>query len=320
MWSSLPESIQKRILEGPGQTRLEIVRTGTWLDDVPWEWLSTGAETPVAALDRVRVVRLIPTVRAAPPLTVAQPIRVLVVAADPGGGDPAQPEVEIRAVGRALEKPAYDLRVIEKARLDALQEALSWSPHILHYIGHGGLSGSTGHLLLHDSQQGARWTPAMEFARLLPASVRLLCLSTCVTAENHEIGGLTRIAFCPQEFPLPTTIVNQYAVTKESASVFWGEFYRRLAELEGAALDALHDARQLVRQASPDTACWASFTLVLRDGADQPLRFGEQGSEQNERFAAELEAQWAVRHANYLAMRMRNLQAGVQRHWQEIDE
>ena len=294
------------------------MRSGTGLDDVPWEWLDAGPETAIAAMDRIRFIRLVPTLRAVPPLTVMPPVRVLVVITDTAGGPLFQPGFEIGVVAAGLrERPEYELRVMEESRLDALLEAFAWSPHIVHFVGHGGISGSTGNLLLHDSRDGTRWVPAMEFARLLPASVRLVCLSTCVLTENYDIGGLVRVAYCPPEFPLPTTIVNQYAVTPLAASAFWREFYPRLASLEGGVLDAFHWARRNARDASPDTACWAGFSVVLRDGAESPLRFGTAGAEQSGRFAAELEAQWAARHANNLSLRMRALQTGVQKHWEK---
>jgi hypothetical protein len=319
MWSSLPAKVRATILDPAGETtrRVAVLRGGTGMDDVPWEWLNAGPETTIAAMDRIRFVRLVPTLRAVPPLTVVPPVRVLVAITDAVGGPLFQPRIEIGVVAAGLERPVYDLRVVEESRLDALLEALAWSPHIVHYVGHGGISGSTGNLLLHDSHDGTRWVPAMEFARLLPASVRLACLSTCVSTENYEIGGLVRVAHCPPEFPLPTTIVNQYAVTDLAASAFWSEFYPRLASLEGCVLDAFHYARMSARAASPDTACWAGFSLVLRDGAERPLRFGTAGADQDERFAAELEAQWAARNANNLAIRMRTLQAGVQKHWEQ---
>src|SRR5664280_1483978 len=227
MWSSLPENVRAAILgpAGDAPRRVAVLRSGTGMDDVPWEWLTAGPETPIATMDRVRFVRLVPTLRAVPPLTVVPPVRVLVVITDAVGGPLFQPKAEIGVIAAGLERPEYDLRVLEEPRLDTLLEALAWSPHIVHYVGHGGISGSTGNLLLHDSHDGTRWVPAMEFARLLPASVRLVCLSTCVSTGNYEIGGLVRLAHCPPEFPLPTTIVNQYAVTDLAASAFWREFY-----------------------------------------------------------------------------------------------
>ncbi len=317
MWSGLPQVIRDAIRAPTVNSprRLAILRGGTAMDDVPWEWLNAGPGEWLAAVDSIRLVRLVPTLRAIPALTVASPLRVLVIVTDAAGGPLLKPKLEIGVIAPGLK--GYELRVLEESRLPALREALLWSPHVVHYVGHGGISGSTGHLFLHNNHDGTQWVSAAEFARMLPASVRLLCLSTCVSAENYEIGGLVRVAHCPPEFALPTTIVNQYAVTIPAAEAFWHEFYCGLATSAGHVLDSFHGARVAAQYASPDTACWASFALVLRDGTEHPLRIVPPGTTSSDRFAIELEAQWAARHANNLALRMRTLQAGVQQHWQK---
>jgi hypothetical protein len=317
IWSSLPSTVRTAILKpvDSQSPRIAILRSGTGMDDVPWEWLNAGPKAPRPAFGDLRLVRLVPTVRAVPALTVPLPIRVLLVVADAGGGL-LDSQLETRVLAQALERQNYDVQVLPEPRLDALAEALVQSPHIVHYVGHAGVSGSLGYLLLRDRHGATQWVSAADLTRILPASVRLLCLSTCLSAPNYDITGLARIAHCPPEFPLPTAIANTYAVTPPAASAFWGEFYARLIDV-GDVVESFQGARIGARQASPETACWAGFSLVLRDGAERPLRPVPAGSEEPDRFGTELEAQWAARHANNLALRMRMVQAGVKKNWEK---
>jgi hypothetical protein len=321
MYSNLPEAIRDAMLAGSSNApqRVAVLSTASGLDDIPWEWLNDGSEALLAAMDSVRFVRLVPTLYASPPLTVSPPIRVLIILTNPKDERLLDASTEVDVITQGLQNgQEYEVRHLLEPRLDALQRELERSPHIIHYVGHSGLSRATGNLILHDERDGTRWLPAAEIARLLPASVRLICLSTCVTAENYQTGGLAKFAHCPPEIPLPTTIVNQYALGPAEAARFWQRFYPALFRHDGNVVEAFHEARMATYQVAPDVWSWASFSLVVRDAVGHPLRMAQTAGRHEERFAAEIQAQWAARLANNLATRMRSLDPTVQGHWEGI--
>jgi hypothetical protein len=312
MWASLPDAVRGRILGAPAGTALRVAvrSTGSGGDEVPWEWLNDGADRLIAAMDAVRLVRVLPTLYPAPPLTVTPPVRVLLILTNPKDERLLNPGVETAVVTSGLRQPGpYQLEQLFEPRPEALAQALQRQPHIVHYVGHAGISRGSGNLILHDERDGTRWLSAAELARLLPTSVRLVCLSTCVTAENYQVGGLVRVAHATSEVALPTAVVNQYALTEPGATAFWREFYPALITHDGDVVEAFHAARMAARREPLDTWCWASFSLVVRDGSGRPFRLSQSPPGPPTRGAAapraaELQAQWAARLANSLAAQM----------------
>lgn len=310
MWNNLPEMVRNEALAGSQNDpqRVAILSTATGIDDVPWEWFNDGQGLQIAATDSARFVRLVPTLYASPPLTVAQPVRVLIVLTNPKDERLLQGGVEIDTVTQGLMNSSdYEVKQLLEPRLDALRRELEWSPNIIHYVGHAGISRSTGNLILHDEHDGTRWLPANQISRYIPSSVRLLCLSTCVTAENYQIGGLAKFAHCPPEVPLPTTIVNQYAIEQTEAATFWRKFYPAMIKHGGNVVEAFHEARMAVHDENFNSCGWASFSLVVRDSAGNPFRITGASGQNQGRVDAEIQAQWATRLANNLASRMRSL-------------
>lgn len=319
MWSNLPAHVRQLVLEnGPSDPlRFAIASQTNGLDDIPWEWLTTENGKPVATLDAVRFVRLVPTIYATPPVSVALPIRVLIVLTNPKDERLLQPNVEIDVISQSLyNSPDYEVRIAHEPREDALRHELEWQPHIIHYVGHSGISGNKGCLIIHSETDGTRWLSAAEMTRLLPSSVRLVCLSTCVTTENYQIGGLNRFAHCPAEVPLPTTIVNQYALDQNAARDFWGSFYSLLTGRDGNIVEAFHDARRIVENKETDVWNWASFSLVVRDGTGQPFKISQTSEYSKNRFEAEIQAQWSARLANNLASRLSTLDSQHTELWE----
>jgi hypothetical protein len=315
MWTQLPPSVVADIQSGtPAQPRrVAIVSRSTGVDDVPWEWLNPGVVPPgpIATADHVRFVRLVPSRFPDPPITVTPPLRILTVMSNPKDERLLIPSVERQLImQKAQADPRYEVRHLEDPRMEALIEALQWSPHIVHYVGHAGITGQSGAIILLDQSNGTRWVTAAELANILPASVRLLCLSTCVTAENYQVGGLVKIPHSPNDIALPTTIVNQYAIEQQAAGTFWGEFYPSLLDRDGDVGEAFHRARHVLSEQGGNTWSWASFSLVVRDGTGCPFRVAAEVAQERE--AAEIQAQWATRIANTLATRMSTLNPGVQ--------
>jgi hypothetical protein len=310
MWQSLPPMVQDDLRQRPGDTGPVLLKIGCTLsgvDDIPWEWLRKGDGQPFALDPNARLVRCVPVRYAAPPLSIQLPIRVLVVITNPKDERLLEPQRELQVLqeGLRVRGGSYDVQQLLEPRTEALAAALEKEPHILHYIGHAGVSHGAGCIILHDEYSGTEWIPATRLSAMLPASVRLLCLSTCVTTQNYQIEGLPKLAMASSDTPLPSTICNQYPLQPDSAEAFWRTFYPALLAQDGSVLEAFHEARAAVSKAGPVATCdWASFCLVIRNRSGHPFRLSAGGEDSN-RFASEIQAQFAARFANNLADRLR---------------
>jgi hypothetical protein len=231
---------------------------------------------------------------------------VLLVVTNPKDDQLLSPSLEIEAVRPRLSEPPYELSILEEPTWEALVKTLQKEPHIVHYIGHAGIERGEGHLILHDWQNVTHWISGSDLARVLPLSVRLLCLSTCFTVPNYQILGLPRLAQTSATSRLPTTVANRYPVRDASVREFWWAFYAALAEEGGDTNEAFHRAQTVVAMLDPD-ADWGSFSLVIRDQSGQGLRIDTSGAPptSGEVPAAEIQAQLASRVANDLADALR---------------
>jgi hypothetical protein len=226
--------------------------------------------------------------------------------------------------------------VLQEATVRALRQELEdTSPHVVHYIGHAGVSRGDGNIILHQPAYASNvpdasesdWVSPRQLAELLPVSVRLLCLSTCVTAPNFDITGLSRFAHAPAAYQLPTVVANQYPVDLAGVRVFWDAFYDALLAHGGDVNLAMRAGQAAAHAERPTSADWASFTLVLRDGSGRAMSINRPGATPvrttagvaftpeeaaadlvtSDQFAAALQAQFASRLANDLAEQVRTL-------------
>src|SRR5262249_27966490 len=156
----------------------------------------------------------------------------------------------------------------------------------LHYVGHSGIDRSSGALILHDETSGTHWISAAELAKALPISVRLLCLSTCISAKNYNVRGLSRFAHASTTLRLPTLVINRYGICESTAKAFWSTFYSALAAKLGDVAGAMFTAQDSVRAGQGDE--WGSFSLVQRDGGARPFVLTDTFSP--DRYANELQA------------------------------
>lgn len=310
MWTTLPADLQAPLAAAADIAhpfRLRINSTGSGVDEIPWEWLTIDGQRSFALDPAVRLLRSVPVPYPEPPLTVAPPLRVLLVTTNPKDERLLQGWTELDAIRGGLDGGGYAVRVLDETTRDALVRALADEPHVVHYVGHAAVGQGSGYLILHDLSGGSSWLSAAELARLLPPSVRLMCLSTCFTAPNYNVAGLSRLAHSSAELHLPTTLINQYAVTEAGVRAFWRRFYPTLLKTAGDAVEALHRARADAAAAAPTTADWASFSLIVRDRIGRPFRFDAAGVANPDRFASEVQAQFSARLASELALRIREL-------------
>jgi CHAT domain len=326
LWEALPEPVTKELSSWLERLRadwsasdvdrpvlpvcLELCFTSVLARDLPWELLRDDGG-PVALRPGFRLRRVVPASIAAPPLTVRPPLRVLVVFTNPNGERSSRPP-ELTSLTGAVEESGCLCRVCEEATLAAVLDGLAWEPHVVHYVGHAGMNHGQGNLILRDEHNMTVWLSPEKAAGLLPATTRLVCLSSRVTQPNQQIRALARMAQAPATVNLPTTVAPQFAIDHQSADVFWREFYGTLVGTGGDAGYAVAHGRRMVANASPTHADWASFALIVRNGTTRPFRLatadlGLEGTadEVARRHALDVRAQFAARMANDLGARLK---------------
>lgn len=309
LWNALPAELLHIFDEPPtaAPLRLKIYSALPRVTDLPWEWLADKAGRQVALRPDVHLVRCVPLRFDVPHLTVRLPVKVLVVVTNPKEERPLNPDQEVNAVSQQLCLPNYQMQICSQPTLETLQAALhDFLPHVVHYVGHAGVSYEEGSLILHDDNQRTYWVPATYLSRALPSTVRLLCLSTCFGVSNYQLLGLPHLAHAPSEANLPTTVVNCYPLGETSVRAFWDTFYTSLIGEQGDVNAAVHLARQHAQDAEPNFADWASFSVVLRDHTGKALHVAQADDPTLESIqASELQAQYAARLANDLAQQVR---------------
>jgi len=304
LWQAIPPEARQPLLDANGSKPcwLKISSNSPVIDDLPWEWLNDGPP-PFALRPEIRLSRSIPIRLAIPPTTIEPPVRVLLVITNPKDERLLNPYREMAAVTPPLVSPPYQLTTLSEPTLDALQWALKAEPHIVHYIGHAGISRNEGNLILHDSNNVSHWIPGSDLARVLPLSVRLLCLSTCFTAPNYQILGLPRLAHIPASTRLPNVIANQYPLSEPGVQIFWNVFYTELANPQGNVNEAFHTAQLAVANNNPSVADWGSFSLVVRDQVGDSLRVQPGGQATTDSYLEDIKAQLTSQLANALSER-----------------
>lgn len=286
LWQALPGAVRDRIV-APKNLPFCVKFTSNIRSvlELPWEWLDDGSG-PLALRDDLRIVRSIPARFFPPPAVVRLPLRVLFVVSNPKDERVLFEPAEIDAVSHSLAPNSYQWSILDKPTLPALQETLqSFTPHIVHYIGHAGVSANDGNIILHE-EDVSYWVDSATLSHVLPSSVRLLCLSTCFTARNYQIAGLERVAEAPAFTMLPTSIVNRFPLQEQSVRAFWSSFYDQLIVAKGNVLDVFHAARRQVAAANPAGSDWSSFALVIRDNEGRCLQISDQQTDDPKRLAA----------------------------------
>jgi hypothetical protein len=284
-----------------GVLRLKIVSDVPAVADLPWEWLFAGT-AHLALRPDVRLTRSVPVHLPTPPLSVELPLRVVLVVPNPKDERSQYVPAEIEALRGGLGRPEYELTVVEEPSVDVLLGVLSQRrPNVFHFVGHGGLVHGEGNLIFQDDMGRSRWVSATELAQLLPASVRLVCLSTPFTVENYQMLGLCHLARSLGLVALPTVITNQSPIGQDGAEVFWRALYAGVLEHRGNINDAFHDAQVETARTITGYADWAAFSLVIRDQTGVSFDLGRAQEEADRRRPTELAAQFASQLANDLA-------------------
>lgn len=223
------------------------------LADLPWEYLydpaldryfSHSIETPI-----VRYLELPERIR---PLSVAPPLRVLVMIASPDGFPVLDVEREWEKLNEALLDLQHDglfvLERLEKAKLSTLQRRLRQEEyHIFHFIGHGGFDHQThdGMLIIVGENNQPNKISGKQLGTLLhdERTLRLVLLNSCEGARNSRTDPFAGTAQSLVQQGIPAVIAMQFEVTDAAAITLTQEFYTALSD--GYPVDAsLAEARK----------------------------------------------------------------------------
>ena len=274
--------------------RLKIVCGSRGAGDAPWELLA-GPNGPLV-LDGFHVVRDVPVRYPTPGIQITPPLRVAIVVSGPSAKEHLDVDTEIETV-----RPTsswYQTDVIVGASADSVMRQLRESaPQVVHIVGHAAKSQREGFAILADERNGPSWTSAASLAAMLPPSVRLLCLDTCISNRNYDIRGLARLAQAPAS--LPMTITSGYAVTQPGAAAFWSGFYDHLAK-DGNVVEAVCTGRRTSLRATTTTADWGSYALYQRGAA--AILFETVATHSSRDEGRDHGAQYMLRLANELAV------------------
>ena len=269
---------------------LEFQETRAELSTWPWEYLFSPERQGesecnffIAQRTRMALTRhlALTNVRKASP--VRPPLKVLLVAPSSD-----EKKVESSSVLEGLQS-LEDSKRIELSCLPSLDasgpesrrvtfrdftRALGWSPHVIHFIGHGThkVQGDrvVGQLAFTD-ETGAKatWVSDQAFANAIAdnsPSVYLVFLQACETAEPMTTGSYQTIAGVAQSVSqksVPAVVAMHYRVRGSVGNALAREFYSKLAD-QGSVLLALNHARTEVgMDAGDDQGLWAAFGLPV---------------------------------------------------------
>ena len=240
---------------------------------LPWEFLYNSTRRRFLTLSReTPVVRYLdvpaPTQRSRTTL----PLRVLVVIASPRGLpalDLAHERAEIlRVWGKHAE---VQVELVEPATAAAVQARLwDWSPHVLHFMGHGQFDPLTGRgaLVFADEANEAKTVTGAQLGVMLAnaPSVRLAFFNACESAtcpRHHNLDPFSGVAAALVLAGLPAVIAMQFPISDEAALIFAKNFYPRLAAGEPVDL-AVTFGRGAIHTELQNSQEWGTPVLFMR--------------------------------------------------------
>jgi hypothetical protein len=242
---------------------------------LPWETLYDPANGFLALLSDIAIIRYIEVPQPNRSLTVALPLRVLVVISSPDDYPPLDVEKEWQSLLDALSEPlqqgAVSLDRLDEATPTRLQQSLQRAVyHAFHFIGHGSFDERTqeGLLIFEDEANHGRALSGQALAAMLGGERRSLVLAVLNACEGAHSGGepFSGVAQNLVRLGIPAVIANQAPLSDQAAAALAREFYRGLAL--GMPVDvALAEGRKAI-YATGDEVGWSIPALFLRSASD----------------------------------------------------
>ncbi|MBI4675322.1 MAG: CHAT domain-containing protein [Chloroflexi bacterium] len=279
--AALLRTTQEAREQGKGvQIRLDLEEAPE-LGDLPWEFLyDRSRELFLNLAEETTVVRSLDAPRAARPLALQLPLRILAVFTSPNNLAPLDIEREWQglnaALGELTARGLVELQRLEHASLGDLQRMMRRSEiHILHFSGHGGfdIDRGEGFFILEDEKGNGRQVGVQTLGTLLGdwKTLRLLTLMT-LQGTRAVTAPLLRIAPALIRQGVPAVVGMRFELSDRAAITFAREFYSALAD--NYSLDtALAQARKAIYADGNETE-WA--TPVLYTSARDSVIFDVQ--------------------------------------------
>ncbi|MCB0083279.1 MAG: pentapeptide repeat-containing protein [Caldilineaceae bacterium] len=208
-------------------------------------------------------------------LTVALPLRMLVIIADAQDLPPLDVEQEWTNLQTALagliQREQIILERLPKATLSDLQQALRRQEyHVLHFVGHGefdegNLEQAQGRVIFTDDQGYADPVPGEVLAQLLhnERALRMVLLNACESGKGGVRDTVSSTASVLVQQGIPAVLAMQYEITDQAAVECARSFYQALAY--GLPVDAaMTEARKGMRMESPNSLEWGVPVLYMR--------------------------------------------------------
>lgn len=275
------ENLRLRLVLDPAQRSVTALPWEMLLDRRTGTFLSHDPRTPVVRCLQVEEP-------SDPRLQPARlPLRVLIAAAQPRDTAELVWERECELVAEALrQREGVHLEIVREAAATGLRRAIrKFSPHVLHFIGHGTFAAASGSaaVLLTGPDETADGLSGTELSTLLLGAddLRLVVLNACDTAALPRRDGLdpfSAVAAALVRGGAPAVVAMQFPITDDAAVLFSSAFYEALAA--GDPLEtAVVEGRQAIldRDRRQGSCEWATPVLYLqvRDGDLFHLGTGE---------------------------------------------
>jgi len=179
--------------------RLNLCLPTSKLAEVPWEYLFDPEEERfLASSEKIAFSRRVPTTQYAEPLTVTQPLRLLVVISNPSdlgkfGFHALDGDKEKKAIEDALAGCYHiEKRFLDKASHTNLQDVLGrFKPNILHFIGHGKWRDDRPNLVITNDADHVKYLNEEMLCELLRGQkeLKVVLLAACQSGQVREGDG-----------------------------------------------------------------------------------------------------------------------------------
>ncbi|MEO7448474.1 MAG: CHAT domain-containing protein [Humibacillus sp.] len=246
------------------------------LDALPWEYLyDTGLARFLALSRKTPVVRVLEAADPAPALTVATPLRVLLMISSPEGLPPLDVELEEQRLrltaGDLVSAGLLEIEVLTDATLPSLQRALLEDFHVFHFMGHGGFDDETQEgVLAFEGDTGAHHVSGARLGTLLHDArfLQLAVINACEGARTSSGDAFSGVAQALVRQGLPAVVAMQTEISDRAALQFSHQFYWFLTH--GLGIEATMCEVRKAMAVSDQASEWGT-PVLLRSQSGQPF-------------------------------------------------
>jgi CHAT domain-containing protein len=236
---------------------------------LPWEMLYDHANRNFLGLVQLTpIIRYIELPRVSLPPVPRGPLRMLVLVSSPVDYPPLDVDHELTKLAEATDALVRSGRLVVEALPEPTMEALEFAGrqpyHLLHYVGHGGVThDGKGVLVFCDSNGRGQFESGVDLGQQLADadSLGLVVLNSC---RGVNVGSIDPFGGTAESLVLqgvPAVVAMQFEITDRAALKFSQSLYEALAA--GRPVDAaVTQARRTLHAAA--RAEWATPVLYMR--------------------------------------------------------